>query len=185
MACGLPSTPFLGDSGMVLADQSSPFGMSAKLFDWSHVEVAQRTGVVEGMNALAHVLVPPLAIHESQQVADDPSLRLFDLLAVFDERPFPDAPQDATENSATVAVCDARRFDRRAVVVRPLPAPCIFGDQVSTCTSGLEEPSHDLIPRLLDVGGDIQQGGVRGEGRFAGINTLRGAAGKSRCDQPP
>ena len=80
------------------------------------------------MDALAQVLESPLTIHVSQQVADDPALRLFDLLIVLGECPLPDAPENSAENTASVAVSEARRVDDGAVVLcsfvigRPEPA---------------------------------------------------------------
>ena len=121
---------FQSDSGMILVDLSSPFGMTTELFDGNEVEVFQWTGVEIGVHGFFHVLVTPLAIHIPQQITDDPSLRRLDLLAVFQERPFPDGPQDTAEDPASITVSEARQLDARAIILGPLAALCVLGDEV-------------------------------------------------------
>lgn len=90
--CGLPGMAFQSNPGVILVDLSTPFGMTAELFDGNKVEIAKWAAIEVRVHGFLHVLVSPLPIHVSQEIADDPSLWRFDLLAVIYERPFPDAP---------------------------------------------------------------------------------------------
>lgn len=85
LPCGLPGMTFQSDSGVILVNLSTPFGMTAKLFDGNEVEIFQGTRVEEGVHGFFHVFVAPFPVHVSQQVADDPALRRFDLLVVLCE----------------------------------------------------------------------------------------------------
>lgn len=143
--------------------------MPSKLLDGPEVEVLEWAGVVEGMHGLIHVLGAPLTLPTSQQIAVDPSLRRLDLLGVLGECPFPDAPQNATEDAATVAVGQTGGLDERAVVPRSLPALCLISDQVVTGITGLEKPSHDWSP-LGEWFSNTHQAGVGEIRRNAGIS---------------
>lgn len=140
---------FLCDPGVIFLDQSTPFGMSTELLNGNELEVAQRTGIKVGMNGFVHVLVSPFALNASQQISDDPPLRRFGLLAVFDECPFPNAPENATEDAASVAVGETRRLDDVAVFFCAFRVLRSILDQVTPRDSSLEEPAHVSVLRLL------------------------------------
>ena len=114
---------FLSDSGVILVDLPTPFGIAAKLCDGNKVEVFQGTRIEVRVHGLFQVLVTPFAIHVSQQITHDPALWRLDLLAVLDEGAFPDAPQDAAENPASITVGQTDRCDGRAVLFSPFLEP--------------------------------------------------------------
>ena len=79
---------------------------------------------------LFQVLVAPaIAVLMSQQVALNPALFGTGFNVIFGESAFPDAPKNARETAAPIAVSKASARDDEAVIVGSLPTFGSFCDQ--------------------------------------------------------
>ena len=101
-----------------------PLRATAVGFDGNEFEILCRAGVVERMHALIHVLVSPaIVLAVPQKVAGNPPLGRLHRLAVPGVGSLPHRPEDAAENSASVAASKTRCGHCRAIrsVCRPVP----------------------------------------------------------------
>ena len=131
---------------MVLLDQTSPLSISTELLNWHEIEIAKWTRIKIRVHGLINFLVAPFAPVVTQQIANDPTLRLLNWLSVFQEGPFPNGPQHTAEDTASIAMSKARRFNYRAVFLRAFPVLCVVGNQFSPLDSGDVQPTHDVTP---------------------------------------
>ena len=127
-------------------DLFTPLCVAAVLFDWNHAEIFERAGVVVRSTGLFQILVTPSKISlVSQEVALNPALFGTGFVAVLDKGAFPDAPENARETAASVAVGKAGARDDETVWVGPFPTLDSLCDQSLACAAASEQPSHFIL----------------------------------------